>query len=115
MLFDSLDLVSFPSGLLFIITILATWRFTHLIQNEKGPLKIFVRLRSLFGILHDEEDIPYLYPDNIIAPLFSCMWCMSIWTSLFCTLIILIEPILLVPLAVSGGTLLLQLAVDNDK
>lgn len=42
-------------------------------------MRVFVRLRSLFGIEHDAEGNPTTWPDNLAAGLLSCVWCASIW------------------------------------
>lgn len=56
----------------------ATWRVTYMLVNETGPFDIFVKLRELWGIKHDEDGVPLLFPHGV--PL-ACMWCTSVWVA----------------------------------
>jgi len=59
---------------------LAVWRISNLFVNERGPWKLFVHIRELSGIEHDESGTPVVIPDSSV---FSCFLCTSIWVSLF--------------------------------
>jgi len=67
----------------FIVLGLATWRVSSLLVDEKGPFDIFIRLRKLVGIEHDQDGIPTLIPDGFFPGILSCVWCCSVWASWF--------------------------------
>lgn len=85
--------MSLMSLLELLVFALAVWRISSLLVNETGPFDIFVRIRTLAGIQHDEEGIPYLIPHNLLAGILSCIWCCSIWISLFYTVFWYFSPI----------------------
>lgn len=60
---------------------LAAWRMASLLVHEPGPGQIFAHFRSLFGITHNKVGEPTDWPNTLGASLFSCVWCMSIWTA----------------------------------
>ena len=47
--------------------------------DEAGPWYILTRVRSMFGIIHDEQGRPIAYPDNSVL---ACIWCLSPWVGL---------------------------------
>lgn len=55
--------------LLFIVTILAAWRITHLLSKEDGPLDIVFLIRKKAGA-------------GFFGSLLDCFYCTSVWTSL---------------------------------
>lgn len=69
----------------FIFGLLSVWRLTDLFVKDS----IFMPLRELLGIRHNitHDPIGIDYGDNSIvnflADLFSCVRCMSVWTSIF--------------------------------
>ena len=69
---------------------LATWRIASLLVDEPGPFRIFVRLRSMVGITHDEDDNVAIIPDGFLPGILSCVYCCSIWIGLFWTLMQLV-------------------------
>lgn len=82
---------------LFIISILAVWRVTHLIQAEDGPFDLIFKLRKLAG-------------KSITGSLMDCFLCLSIWVALLPAIyfgITWAERILLVP-ALSAGAIFLN-------
>jgi len=81
-----------------VITIVATWRITNIITEEK----IAEPLRKVFG------DDGVSYPDTMIAYLFHCFYCMSVWVGLICTLLMLFFPFILLPFAISGTSIFLK-------
>jgi len=91
--------------------ILATYRLSSLIVDEAGPFDIFVKFRELLGIKHDVGGEISCIPDNFLANLCSCLWCVSIWMAGFVYLIYWIEPIPVYILAASGGVLV----IDNMR
>lgn len=73
-----------------VIVGLAAWRLAHLFVGEEGPWGIFRRLRLLAGAEIDlalEPADPLVARINVpgegfLAQLLSCVWCLSVWTSL---------------------------------
>ena len=78
----------------FFLLSLAAWRVASLLVNERGPLDMFVWIRSLAGITHDEEGKPVQIPDNVMAGILSCVWCCSMWVALGWFLFFMISPLL---------------------
>jgi hypothetical protein len=68
----------------FILLALATWRVTSLFVSEAGPFEVFAKLRHKIGVRYDERSIPY--GTNVVANAFSCIWCLSFWTSIVATI-----------------------------
>lgn len=66
----------------FLILALATWRVSSLLVDERGPWDIFVKIRSLAGMTHDENGEVAEVPDGFFSQLLSCIWCTSVWTGL---------------------------------
>lgn len=64
------------------IFILAVWRLSSLFVKERGPFDVFVKLRELAGIRHDENMNPWIIPDNLFANILGCVWCFSVWAGL---------------------------------
>ena len=95
-----------------MIYTLATWRISSLIVNEGGPGSVFVRLRELAGITHDEDGNKLIIPDRFLAGVFSCMWCASIWIGGFWAGMAWLWPAAGLPLAMafalSAGTILIE-------
>ena len=53
----------------FLLTVLATWRVTHLLASEDGPADLIVRFRALLG-------------DSLAGKLMDCFYCLSVWISI---------------------------------
>jgi hypothetical protein len=60
---------------------LAAWRLASLLVNERGPYNMFVGFRERLGYEHDESGKPSAWPGGW-REVFSCVWCLAIWTSL---------------------------------
>jgi hypothetical protein len=99
------------TSLEFVVYCLATWRISSLLVNEPGPFDVFVKIREVFGIRHNEK-IPYEYPGTFFAQLLSCVWCTSIWVAIFVTLAWIFIPdilfVLSLPLAISAVVILIE-------
>jgi len=52
----------------------------------------FKWIRERFGIIHDEDDNVVGIPDTFFGELLSCVWCSSIWVSIFWGIAILLLP-----------------------
>lgn len=58
-----------------IIIGLGAWRLSHLLVYEEGPFDLILNLRNKIikpGII-----------EGFFPKLFSCIWCMSVWMSIF--------------------------------
>lgn len=71
---------------------LASWRLASLLMRERGPFDVFGRLRTRLGVDRAGEMGEW-------QELFSCVWCLSIWTALI--LYVFRFPLLLYVLAAS--------------
>jgi hypothetical protein len=69
----------------FVIGFMAVWRLSSLIVQEKGPFNIFVKIRKLAKIEHDDTGEVVSSPDTFWGGLLSCVWCSSVWISGFWT------------------------------
>ena len=89
-----------------LVKILATWRLSALLVYDRGPFRIFQRLREEAGVLYLDKDG---WPSGFWGQLLSCTWCVSVWVAV---LVWLIDktPLrwALKPLALSGGAILLD-------
>lgn len=56
---------------------LGGWRLASLLVNEDGPWNVFRRIRGLGGLREGDLEIP----GGFFPGLFSCIWCMTVWTS----------------------------------
>jgi len=61
---------------------LGGWRVASLLVAERGPFRLFVRLREVFGFTHNDNGRPTSWPATPIAEMLSCVWCTSVWTTL---------------------------------
>lgn len=100
-----------PLSLLLLA--LATWRLSAMISYEVGPWRLFVRLRSIAGIIPDPEDgSPAGWnADSFLAVLFGCLWCVSVWIGAGLLLLVAVWPPALWivgPLALSAGAILIE-------
>ena len=85
---------------------LGGWRIASLLTQEVGPGQVFLRLRRMIGIRHDDSGVPSEWPETFQASLLSCIWCTSIWTTLFLWGIWQIEPKAVLLLGAMGIALL---------
>jgi len=58
----------------------AAWRISSMLVNEEGPWNLFGKIRRLVGIGVTENGIEY-HNGGMLASLFSCVWCFSVWAS----------------------------------
>ena len=81
----------------FVLTVLATWRVTHLLANEDGPANLIARFRALLG-------------HSLAGQLLDCFYCLSLWIAAPIALFVSRRPLewLLSWLAISGGACLLE-------
>lgn len=74
---------------------LAAWRLAALVAYERGPYDVFLRFRELLGYTHAENGEPETWPGGW-REVFSCVWCLSIWTAVFMWGLWELEPLLVV-------------------
>ena len=82
---------------IFVVTVLAAWRVTHLLAEEDGPADLIVRFRMLFG-------------QSFIGRMMDCFYCLSVWVAAPAALFITRRPLewFMNCLAISGGACLLE-------
>jgi hypothetical protein len=80
-----------------MIAVLATWRVTHLLAKEDGPVDMLVRLRRRLG-------------RSLAGRLMDCFNCLSFWIAAPFALFVCRDPLerLLAWLALSGAACLLE-------
>lgn len=83
--------------ILIVMTVLATWRVTHLLANEDGPGDIIFRLRTKLGY-------------GLLGSLMDCFNCLSFWVAAPAALLLTSDiPSWVVSwLALSGAACLLE-------
>lgn len=89
---------------LLILGILATWRLTHLLSEEKGPWRIIERLRDFS-------------PTGVVHELLSCFLCLSVWIAAPFAYVLgdtWEQRLLLLP-ALSGAAILLERVTQRLK
>jgi hypothetical protein len=76
-----------PSALDLILSALAGWRLASMLVNEAGPFGWFASLRFRVGLrpITAKDASGKLVTQrvalNTVAELFSCVWCMAVWTT----------------------------------
>lgn len=75
-----------------IVLGVATWRISSLFVEERGPADIFVRIRKMAGIGHDETWKAIIIPDGFLPGILSCIWCFSVWCGIFLTIFYMLFP-----------------------
>lgn len=84
---------------------LGTWRLATILERER----IARPIRRFFGEREDAALGGYpTYPDTFFGYLISCFKCLSVWCGLFVLCLLLIDPRLVLPLALSAAAILLQ-------
>lgn len=96
-----------------ILLILACWRIANLLTDYKelGPYEVLWKIRKLAGVKTDQYGIPY--GETVLAEIFSCIWCMSVWVGLAIGLLYYLFPsgvenFVAIPFGLSGGLLLVH-------
>ena len=89
---------------------LASWRLSSLLVTEEGPFGILAKFRSFVGVRYDELSMPY--GTNVIADVFTCVWCASMWIGIFFSIIFYINAhlalMLALPFAVSTVAIVIE-------
>jgi hypothetical protein len=88
-----------PSGfwIRFVLSVLATWRVSHLLASEDGPWDVVVRLRRRLGA-------------SMLGRMMDCFGCTSLWVALPLSLFVVRDPLAVFVcwLALSGAAMLLE-------
>jgi hypothetical protein len=63
----------------WILGAITVWRLSSLLSFERGPGDIFLRIRKLAGIIHDDEGRPTEWPHKFLPEVISFIWCNSVW------------------------------------
>jgi hypothetical protein len=82
-----------------IIIGLAAWRLAHLLIFENGPFDVLEKVRQFVGIKPGPIE-------GFLPQLFSCMMCMTVWMSLLCYLLYVLEPMTVIMIAAMAVALL---------
>jgi hypothetical protein len=69
-------------ALIAILLSLAIWRIAVMLVHEHGFLGFAKKLRLMFGVLEGDPPEDQI---NAIAGILSCVWCCSMWVSIFAT------------------------------
>jgi hypothetical protein len=97
-------MTDFGPGFRFALSVLATWRLTHLLSQEDGPADLIFKLRRLLGA-------------SLAGKLMDCFYCLSVWVA--APLAWLVAPRLidglLTWLALSGAACLLHRLVPEPR
>ena len=83
-----------------VISGFAGWRLASLLVAEDGPFEMFERLRSAVGVRVGEI--------NQLAVVFTCIWCMSVWTSAAMLALYVVAPWAVAAVAAMGFALLVE-------
>lgn len=99
-----------PPAVELVLLALACWRLSSLFVREDGPFDILAKFRYFIGVEFDEFSRPK--PRNVIAGIFSCVWCMSVWIggvlAIFSAYSANIHTFLLVALALSSAAIVVD-------
>lgn len=70
-----------PGWLELVVLMLGVWRVTSILNREEGPWGVFLKWREWLGVLHDADNEPIGVKDDrlVLAKLFECQWCLSVW------------------------------------
>ena len=79
-----------------------------MLVQEDGPFNVFRRLREVWGIGHDDTGCVFEVPDRLLAKLFSCLWCMSVWVAPAVWGIWIVAPVVVWILAISTGAIIVD-------
>jgi hypothetical protein len=88
--------------------VLATWRLASLFVSEDGLFNVFRRIRSLTGVSHHDDGTVAQIPDKTLPKLFTCLWCMSLWTAVVVYVLWIYAPFLVWILGLSTGGIIVE-------
>lgn len=85
---------------------LAGWRLANMAVDEAGPFDLFERIRILIGLKPGEIS-------GFLPNLFSCLFCMSVWTTVISYGLWQIEPIIVMVIAAMSIALICDKAANR--
>ena len=91
-----------PQWIQLLMVFFGAWRVSILLVLEGGPGGVVRWLRSLMGILHDDDGVAFSYPTHLPGSLFACVWCLSFWTTLALYGILWVAPIVVMVIGTWG-------------
>ncbi len=103
------------SALDFLILALATWRLSHMVALEPGPVHVFERLRVALGAkesLNTGWQATGFWSELVLCPL-----CLSVWLGALCFALWLLSPAsryVFSVLALSGLACAIELGVRRS-
>lgn len=105
------------TALEWIILAVATWRLAYMLLWDDGLFSMFDRLRAFVNRAELSDHRALQAVGRTLAPLFACIYCMSVWTGGF---LLLAYPsalgrYIVAVLALSGGAVIIHAAVDTLK
>jgi len=86
---------------------LAAWRMANFLVNENGPFDIVVSLREQVGV--KVGTIEGFFPS-----LFTCVYCMSVWTAIYMYVLWEIEPIIVMVVAAMAIALVAERFINEQ-
>ena len=91
---------------LVLVTGLATWRITSIIQNET----IFEPVRRWLGEKEVtlENGLVFTEYPTFVSKLIHCFMCLSVWVALACTILLFICPYILLPFFFSAIAIIIN-------
>lgn len=94
-----------------IIAALATWRISYMLVNEDGPGDVFIAMRQAMGAFDLDQNGVAL---TSVGRGIKCIYCVSAWVGLWCTVVVLIAPWLLLPFALSTAAIWLNRIIRRE-
>lgn len=85
------------------------WRLSMMLFQEYGPFDIIVRFRDWIGVLNDPKE--GCSGKNVLAKLFCCYKCLSVWIGLFLAILFYRVDVLqtiILALFFSGATIFIE-------
>ncbi len=71
-----------PAWVAFPMVLFASWRLAVFLVLEGGPGGIVRWSRERMGIQHADDGTAISWPDRFPGSAFTCVWCLSLWTTL---------------------------------
>ncbi len=69
----------------------AAWRLSVFVTMERGPFDVMVRIRSRFGVVHDDFGDIVSNPASGMGKLLACHWCFSFWAVIIVVAIAIVD------------------------
>ncbi len=69
---------------------------------------MFERFRALLGFEHNEEGEPVKWPNNVIAEMIACPWCLGLWTAAISYGLWELEPLITMVIAASAVVVIVE-------